>query len=188
MKINRKNIAESKYLNEDGTFEAFPYSYSIGTTSTGNNTMTINYRIREDVPQPHQGEIVDYADRYNDSEIGEKYINTLIVNANVSEEELPDNENIGLPAIAKALLGKPIRITNKRKEKYNDPTKQVNDISYTEASQAPNIAASELGRNIRGDVSNKNSSQSAQPTSRPSGDPFANNGAPMNITDDDLPF
>ncbi|VDG18753.1 hypothetical protein [Lactobacillus brevis] [Lactiplantibacillus mudanjiangensis] len=207
MKINRKNTVGNKYLDANGTFEAFPYSYSIGISREGTNTMGINYRIREDVPQEHQGEVVDFADTYNDGQTGEKFINTLIVNAGISENELPDGQSVSLNDIAGLLMGRPIRITNKRSPKWNDPTKEVNDISYTEPARAKKIGPDELEGNIRGDVTEQtnNHRQSANQSagasmgsSRPA--PASNNnpsapysrgnysGGGIEINDDDLPF
>lgn len=187
MKINRKNIPMNRFLKEDGTFEAIPYSYTIRVTNNGNNMMGINYRIREDVPQEHQGEVVDYSDSYQDTELGERYINALIVNADISSQELPDKQEFTLAKIAQALMGKPVRITNKRQPSYRDPNKMENNIAYTEPSQAPSVAPEEL-KNIKGDVSSNRSGSSRPMNTVPSGDPFANASSNVNVSDDDLPF
>ncbi|GKT04438.1 DUF669 domain-containing protein [Furfurilactobacillus entadae] len=186
MKIDRHNVAGGNYLNEAGTFEAFIYSFSTGVTKKGNNSLSIGYRVRTDVDQDHKGERVDYADNYNDSEIGERYINSLIVNAGVEEDKLPDDSNVNLTKIGMALLGKPVRITNERVASYSDPSKKVNNITSVESTQFPKVAASERKGRIAGDVTNKNGNSKS--THSVPADPFTGNSDSIDISDDDLPF
>lgn len=192
MKIDRHNTAGGNYLDKAGTFEAFIYGFSTSINSKGNNQITINYRIRTDVEQEAKGARVDFASTFNDSEIGEKYINDLIVNANVDQAKLPDGDNASLTKIGTALLGKPVKITNKRVPKYNDATKTVNNITFVEPTDYPDVAEGERKGRIAGDVTDKENGRSGS-THRNTAphqpaDPFAGNGEVVDIKDSDLPF
>jgi hypothetical protein len=184
MKVNRSNTAGGNYLNEEGTFEAFIYSYQLGKTSSGANSIVINYRIRTDVDQSNRGAVVDFADNYNDGEISQMYLNSLIVNANVEESKLPNDKEVTMKQNEQALLGKPVKITNKREPKYNDPSKIVNKIKATAPTDFPNVAEGERTGKIKGDVTNNNQQSAPRAPQQPNNDPFAG----QTYTDGDAPF
>lgn len=152
MIIDRKNTAGGNYLNEAGFYEAFIYSFQTGQNSGGSESLTINYKIRRDVEQPHQGAELNFAHRLNDSEIGQGYLNALIVVAQVLPEQLPDGQNVTMKQIGTALLGKVLLIENERVPKYNDPSKEQNHIKNIEKTNFPNVSENERKNQIKGDI------------------------------------
>lgn len=58
-KINYEE-AKGFELIEPGDYEVTVINYEMGKASTGNNRITVDYEIRSDVPQAHQGQKILY--------------------------------------------------------------------------------------------------------------------------------
>lgn len=182
MIIDRKNTAGGNYLNEAGFYEVFIYSFETGRNSNGSDALTVNYKVRRDIQQPHQGAELNFAHRLNDSEIGQGYLNALIVAAQVAAEQLPDGQDVTMKQIGTALLGKVLLVENERVEKYNDPSKEQNHVKNVVKTNFPDVAENERKNQIKGDVTNgeTNASRPATNTTVPNTNTAYTNNATQN--------
>ena len=58
-KINHEE-AKSFELIAQGDYEVVVVNYEMGQSTSGNNKITVDYEIRSDVPQAHQGQKIQY--------------------------------------------------------------------------------------------------------------------------------
>jgi hypothetical protein len=115
----------------------------------------------------------------NDIQLIRKSAYNRQLNSAIAEYQAnPSSEN------EQALLGKPVKITNKREPKYNDPSKIVNKIKATAPTDFPNVAEGERTGKIKGDVTNNNQQSAPRAPQQPNNDPFAG----QTYTDGDAPF
>lgn len=59
-KINHEEAGQGFELIAPGDYEVTVINYEMGKASTGNNKITVDYEIRSDVPQNHQGQKILY--------------------------------------------------------------------------------------------------------------------------------
>lgn len=59
-KINHEEAGQGFELIQPGDYEVTVINYEMGKSSNGNNKITVDYEIRSDVPQPHQGQKILY--------------------------------------------------------------------------------------------------------------------------------
>lgn len=59
-KINHEEAKGGFELIAPGDYEVTVINYEMGTSTNGNNKITVDYEIRSDVPQNHQGQKILY--------------------------------------------------------------------------------------------------------------------------------
>lgn len=182
---------------EAGEYEVYANAYSqeIART-TGNQMIQLNYFVRDDVNQPGAGQEIRF-DNFVVTPNSQWRFNAL-----AQAVGTPHGYDFGSPqGWAQAMMGKPVRVVVDMEESTNG--KKYARIKSFKKSQVPMNAQPVFKENKQESVSNAannlnnrfaNNQQNAQTNNQPTQqsfgqrDPFANQGQPLDVTDDMLPF
>ena len=144
---------------EAGEYEVYPIKVSKTTSQNGNKMVTFNYIIRDDIDQPFKGQELRF-DNFVETAGAMWRVNLASVNANMDM----DKEYADIYEWADDFLYKAIRVRTGIREFNGNKYPQINDFmpSRYGGTYTP---PEELANN-----------------------PFAEEGKPVDIQDDDLPF
>lgn len=164
---------------EDGTYEALILSAKFDENNNGKQFINIDTVIRNDVKQKYQNSHVFTRiwPKKNTTEYSMPYLFAIGMNAGIPDK----TQYNGIPELLRDFVGKPVKITVKNEtSEYNGKTYENLNIKKWTKTRFPNVQHK---------LKETPSLASAESTSSsPSADPFANNSAPLDVSDDDLPF
>ena len=111
-KFNEENVNTGFELVAEGKYEAVIVNAEAGTTQSGKPKMSVDFEIRSDVPQKHQGAKVLYNTFTFEHEVAVKIVNSLIKACGfVNGHPFNSPEDM-----AKQLINKNLKITVKHEE------------------------------------------------------------------------
>lgn len=171
-----------------GEYEVYANAFDIGFSQAGNERVQFNYFIREDVQQPSQGSEIRF-DNFTNTPNAAWRMNSLMKALGFQNgTEFPD-----MLTWAKTMLGRPLRV--KVEMEANDNGKEYARVKQLKASQFPQMQQQPVIKMDQQQQSRAN--QFNQPNQASYGQPNINyqaqtnnfdEGRPINISEDDLPF
>lgn len=173
-----ENNAGISPITKAGEYEVYPsaYVYTL-TKATRNPMITMNYKVRDDVDQDGAGSEIRY-DNFVDTPKSDWRFNALIKATGAFES---GHEFGTLQGWAEEMLGKPVRVKVAMTTDKNG--KQYPEIKSFKATAAPDMTEVPEVDHQGGGSSTPHASKSDTIA-----DPFADNGKPIEINEDDLPF
>lgn len=162
---------------EAGTYEVYPTKYAAQNTKRTNKPMIVmNYKIRSDVQQKSQGQIIQF-DNFVAGEKSQWRFNALTK----ATQAFKSGFDFGTPeGWAENMLGKPIRVKITIDDKGYPEVRSFLPSENAKMSEQPAIFSH---KGINSAAANAQAGMNAT-----SGDPFANNGGPIDIDESKLPF
>ncbi|WP_191556585.1 DUF669 domain-containing protein [Metabacillus idriensis] len=111
-KFDQENASTGFELVAEGKYEAVIVNAEAGTTQAGKPKMQVDFEIRSDVPQNHQGAKVLYNNFTFEHEVSVRIVNSLLKAC-----QFPANQEFKSPEdMAKQLINKNLKITVKHEE------------------------------------------------------------------------
>ncbi|MFS0560103.1 DUF669 domain-containing protein [Terribacillus sp. 179-K 1B1 HS] len=165
-KIDHNNVGSEPI--KPGEYEVVPVTYDKKWSTNGNERIIFNYEIRSDVDQPSQGQEIRF-DNFTIVENAQWRVNSASKAAMIPDGT-PFNS---AEEWAQAMIGRPLRVVVGEREHNGKKYPEVKAFKQPQASGLPSF-------------SNNNNQQ--QNNNQSNQDPFKNNGGPIDISDDDLPF
>lgn len=152
-KFDEENASTGFELVAEGKYEAVIVNAEAGTTQAGKPKLSVDFEIRSDVPQNHQGAKVLYNTFTFEHEVSVRIVNSLLKACG-----FPHNQEFkSADDMAKQLINKNLKITVKHEDydKVVDGVKQkrtaakakyydVSDVSPVMAAGAINIGDDDL--------------------------------------------
>lgn len=127
-KFDETQASTSFELVEEGKYEATVVNAVAGLTGANKDKMTLDFEIRSDVPQNHQGAKVMYNTFTFEHEVAQKIVNSLLKSCGFSHgHNFKDAADM-----ANQLIGKHLKITIKH-EAYD---KKMEDGSFEKRTAA----------------------------------------------------
>lgn len=171
-----------------GEYEVYANAFDIGFSQAGNERVQFNYFIREDVQQPSQGSEIRF-DNFTNTPNAAWRMNSLMkaIGGLQNGAEFPD-----LLTWAKTMLGRPLRV--KVDMEANDSGKEYPKVKQLKQSQFPQMQQQAIIKMDQKQQSRANQfNQPYQSSFNQSNNNQAPNnnfdeGRPINISEDDLPF
>ncbi len=158
---------------KDGTYECLIVKAQENVNKNGKELVEFWLIIRNDIQQEHKNQMI-FENRYPSGETGKHYMpyfNTVGKAAGLQRGKTYKN----FKELLDDYVGKPVKVSVKNeKEEYNGKTYDNLNVKNWDSTAFPNIQ--HVHKNNDGNKSGQ------------SNDPFANDGQPINISDDDLPF
>lgn len=115
-KFDEENASTGFELVAEGKYEAVIVNAEAGTTQAGKPKMQVDFEIRSDVPQNHQGAKVLYNTFTFEHEVAVRIVNSLLKAC-----QFPSNQEFKSPEdMAKQLINKNLKITVKHEEYDKD--------------------------------------------------------------------
>jgi hypothetical protein len=121
-KFDEENASTGFELVAEGKYEAVIFNAEAGKTQAGKPKLSVDFEIRSDVPQNHQGAKVLYNTFTFDHEVSVRIVNSLL-----KASGFANNHAFNSPEdMAKQLINKNLKITVKHEEydKVVDGVKQ----------------------------------------------------------------
>lgn len=179
LKIDKNNTG-FKAL-EAGTYEVYPVAFDATTAkSSGNNMAVVNYLVRDDVEQAGQGQEIRF-DNFVETDAALWRMNQAGTASHMDE----DKEYESIHEWAADFMGRPIRVDVKLTERNG---RQYPEVAGFKESLAGGFMSPQKMEEYKAKKAG-NAVGNAKPKKD---DPFkadANaNAAPVDISDDDLPF
>jgi len=179
--------AGNELITKPGEYEVYATAYADKLTKTTRNEMeVVNYRVRTDVDQPAQGALIQYDNFVNTPKAAWRF------NALTKATQMFENgHDFGTPSNwAEEMLGKPvIAVVAMERDNKGIPRPAVRSFKPSKnkpMTEVPIIkSAKELQDAANGIPDNMGATHNAGPAT---GDPFANTGNSIDISDDDVPF
>ncbi|CAG9620851.1 DUF669 domain-containing protein [Sutcliffiella rhizosphaerae] len=155
-KFDEENANTGFELVAEGKYEAVILNTEAGKTQAGKPKLTVDFEIRSDVPQNHQGAKVQFNTFTFEHEVSIRIVNSLLKACGFANNHSFNSAD----DMAKELINKNLKITVKHEEyeKVVDGVKQKRT-----AAKAKYYDASDVN-------------------------PVSQNGNPITVGDDDLPF
>lgn len=123
---------------KEGEYEVYIEKIEMGSTSSGDPKIQLNYRVREDVEQEFKNRVVFdniYLDKTNPNLFDTKKINKLLGSqADIQENQFFEDIN----AIINFLKGRNLRIKISYFKAKDDPSKDLQTISKYSLTHYPN--------------------------------------------------
>ena len=175
-KYNSKNTGNAR-IEKAGDYEVYPSKYASQLTREKHNPMIVmNYVVRSDVDQPAAGALIQF-DNFVDSENSGWRFNALSKATAAFQNDFDFGTMEGW---AENMLGKPIKVRVKLDDKGYAQVVSFKESDHPEMKEQPRIFSHK--------DTNSAAAKAQAGMNAASGDPFANNGGPIDISDDDLPF
>ena len=127
-KFDETQASTSFELVEEGKYEATIINAVAGLTSSNKDKMTLDFEIRSDVPQNHQGAKVMYNTFTFEHEVAQKIVNSLLKSCGFAHGHNFKNA----ADMANQLIGKHLKITIKH-EVYD---KKMDDGTFEKRTAA----------------------------------------------------
>lgn len=119
-KFDSENVGTAFELVAEGKYEATIINAEAGTTQAGKPKLTVDFEIRSDVQQAHQGAKVQYNTFTFDHEVSVRIVNSLIKACG-----FPNGHPFASPEdMAKQFINKCLIITVKHEEYMKDGEKR----------------------------------------------------------------
>jgi len=130
-KFDAENVSSSFEMVAEGKYEAVIVNAEAGKTQAGKDKLSVDFEIRSDVNQPHQGAKVLYNTFTFEHEVAVRIVNSLIAACG-----FPHGEPFNSPQeMATKLFNKHLEITVKHEADRNDPSKKYPKAKYYDASK-----------------------------------------------------
>ncbi len=179
IKFDKNNIGVEQV--KDGVYEVYANKFDIQFSQSGNEMAVFNYYIRDDVQQPSQGAKIMF-DRFVDTPKAEWRLNQFMDAIGLQHgQEFQD-----MVTWAKSMLLKPIKVKVELEENSNG--KKYPTVKRIEKSAFPNFSIQpvlDMNGNDTNRVNQFNGTQQQVPMQQSQSPQFE---APIDITEDDLPF
>ena len=132
-KSDSENVTTGEFkIVTEGKYEATIINAEAKKSQAGKPMMNVDFEIRSDVEQPHQGAKILYNNFTFEHEIAVKIVNSLIKAC-----KFPHGTTFDSPeSLASALLGKHLEIVVKHEADRNDPNKKYPKAKYYNESKA----------------------------------------------------
>ena len=131
-KFDSENVTVSEFkIVAEGKYEAVIVNAETKTSQVGKPMMNVDFEIRSDVEQAHQGAKILYNNFTFEHEIAVKIVNSLIKACGFPHGTAFDSPE----ALATALIGKHLEIVVKHEAAYNDPDKKYAKAKYYNESK-----------------------------------------------------
>lgn len=130
-KLDTENVSSGFELVAEGKYEAVIVNAEPKQTQAGKPMLNVDFEIRSDVNQPHQGSKVLYNNFTFEHEVAVKIVNSLLKACG-----FPHGQSFNSPEeMAQALFNKHLEITVKHEADRNDPAKKYAKAKYYDVSK-----------------------------------------------------
>lgn len=130
-KFDSENVTQTFTMVAEGRYEATIINAEAKKSQAGKPMMNVDFEIRSDVEQPHQGAKVLYNNFTFEHEIAVKIVNSLIKACGFPHGTTFDSPE----TLARELFNKHLEITVKHEADRNDPNKKYAKAKYYNASK-----------------------------------------------------
>ncbi|MGH0601499.1 DUF669 domain-containing protein [Bacillus mycoides] len=126
-KFDKTNVSTGFELVAEGKYEAVIQNAVAGLTEKNKPKVTVDFEIRSDVPQQHQGEKLRYNTFTFEHEFAIKSVNSLLSACGFNDDHVFNSSE----ELAKQLINKNLKITVKHEEydKFVDGQKQKRTVA-----------------------------------------------------------
>ena len=131
-KFDSENVTPTFSMVAEGKYEAVIINAEAKKSQAGKPMMNVDFEIRSDVEQPHQGAKVLYNNFTFEHEIAVKIVNSLIKACGFPHGTTFDSPE----TLARELFNKHLEITVKHEADRNDPNKKYPKAKYYNVSKA----------------------------------------------------
>jgi hypothetical protein len=115
-KFDEENASAGFELVAEGKYEAVVYNVEPGKTQSGKPKITVDFEIRSDVPQNHQGAKIQFNTFTFEHEVAVKIVNSLLKACGFANNHVFNSPE----DMAKQLIGKNLKITVRHEEYEKD--------------------------------------------------------------------